>query len=210
MKWFIALLIGFQSVCCFSLLSEPYCDVNPVLPFDGHSFYGNASQLKSLINKHKIKTIIEVGSWLGASTRHLASCLPKEGRVHAIDHWKGSVEHQPGQSFWHPALPNLYEQFLSNVIHARLTDKIIPHRMDSLTAARVLSVMADLIYIDASHDTDSVYQDLQAWLPHLNPKGILCGDDWSWNSVRIAVERFALENRFQIEATKNFYRLIRS
>ena len=100
-----------------------------------------------------------------------------------------------------PVLPNLYEYFLSNVIQEGqgLTRKIIPVRMDSLSAAQSLEVQADIIYIDASHDSESVYRDLQVWFPHVKPGGILCGDDWGWDTVREGVNRFAQEKGLDIE-----------
>ncbi len=192
-------------------LPEPYHSVQ-LLPFDPHGWYGNAQPIQSLFTNNKnISIAIEVGCWLGASTRHIASLLPPNGKLFAIDHWKGSVEHQPGQVAYYPALPYLYEQFLSNVIYAGLTDKIIPMRMDSLEAARQLKasgIVPDLIYIDASHDTQAVLADLNAWFPFVKGHGILCGDDWSWASVRLAVETFANEQHLTISAANNFWCLV--
>lgn len=193
-------------------LPEPYRSLKQVLPFDAHGWYGNGAYLEPLIKTHNIQIVVEVGSWLGASTRHIASLIPPNGKVYAIDHWQGSVEHQPGESAWYKALPYLYDQFLSNVIHAGLAHKIIPLRMDSLQAAQQLYlldgfVMPDLIYIDAGHETAAVYADLQAWYPYVQGRGILCGDDWSWASVRAAVEAFSAERALKIIAGDNFWRL---
>ncbi len=187
-------------------LPPPY-DTAEILPFANHGFYSNGPQLEALIVGHKIKTIIEVGSWLGTSTRHMASCLPEDGKVYAVDHWQGSLEHQPGQTAWIPELEHLYEYFLSNIIQANLAHKIIPVKMPSLEAAKELHVKADLIYIDASHDTLAVYNDLVAWYPHLHKKGILCGDDWAGESVQKAVKKFAKKNNLRIKPSGNFWRL---
>src|SRR6266852_6085497 len=84
-------------------LPEPYNQVE-ILPFHSHGFYSNAQQLEALIRMYNVKTIIEVGCWLGTSTRHMASLLPASGKVYAVDHWKGSAEHQPGQTYWLPIL----------------------------------------------------------------------------------------------------------
>jgi predicted O-methyltransferase YrrM len=188
-------------------LPAPYSELEEVLPFCDHGWYQNRHQLRRLIKEHAPQTVIEVGCWMGQSTIHIAKRLPPGATLHAIDSWEGSVEHQPGNAAWHPQLPRLYEQFLSNIIHAGLTEVVVPHRLDSLTAAALLPIVADLIYIDAAHDTESVYQDLQAWSLHLAPGGILCGDDWKWPTVRAAVERFAAERGLQIIALGNFYRL---
>lgn len=181
-------------------LPEPYNSVE-LVPFNSHGFYSNAGRIENMFKANNPKIVIEVGCWIGESTRHMASLLPADGVVYAVDHWLGSEEHQPGQIFWYPFVPYLYEQFLSNVIHAQLTDKIIPVRMTSLEASKYLSdVSPDIIYIDASHDFDAVYSDLQAWYPFVKGHGILCGDDWGTSGVQQAVIKFAEEQGLKIEA----------
>ena len=186
-------------------LPEPYKSVG-MMPFDPGGWYRNANQIESLFKQNKINVAIEVGCWLGLSTRHIASLMPPDGKVYAIDHWLGSVEHQSS-----PILPTLYEQFLSNVVHAGLTHIIIPMRMSSLQAATwmdSMEVKPDLIYIDASHDIPSVLADLSAWFPFIKGHGILCGDDWTWESVRIAVEIFAQRHQLTMDSVNNFWRLV--
>lgn len=204
---FLFLLLCLFS-CSNSDLPEPYNQLEEILPFDPQGWYGNKKPIKRLITENGVQVIVEVGCWLGASTRHMAECLPKNGKVYAVDHWLGSAEHQPGAACTREDLSKLYEQFLSNVIHKKLTHKIIPIRMASVDAEKALSdVKPDLIYIDASHETEAVYQDLTIWFPHVQGHGILCGDDWAWPSVRKAVERFAEEKQLAIEAKGSFWLL---
>lgn len=206
----ILLLIFLSSwIASGQNLPEPYNQLKELLPFDAQGWYSNEKEMKHLLKKHPVKVVFEVGSWLGLSTRHIARHIPKDGKVYAIDHWLGSNEHQPGQEFWREKLPQIYEQFLSNVIHKKLTHKIIPVRMASVDAEKYLSnIVPDLIYIDANHETEAVYQDLSIWYPHVKGHGILCGDDWTWDSVKIAVKKFAAENHLTIESHFNFWRLI--
>lgn len=44
-----------------------------------------------------------------------------------------------------------------------------------------------MIYLDGAHDTQSVYNDIIARYPHLTDSGIMCGDDWGWESVQKGV-----------------------
>jgi len=119
--------------------------------------------------------------------------------VYAVDHWLGSSEHQPGNPTWYEALPYLYQQFLSNVIHAGLTHKVTPVRMGSLEAAKALkNIQPDLIYVDGSHDSISLYNDLEAWFPFVKGNGVMCGDDWRWGHSRDVIGRFAEENNLKI------------
>ena len=36
-----------------------------------------------------VRTIIELGPWMGASTTFLAKMLPDDGKIYAVDHFKG-------------------------------------------------------------------------------------------------------------------------
>lgn len=191
------------------LLPPPYSSLEEILPFNGLSWYGNAFQLETLIRDNNVKTVVELGSWIGISTAHIASLLPPEGKVYAVDHWLGSADHHAIQEL-SPLLPHLYEQFLSNVIHMGQAEKITPVRMTTLEAAQTLNIIPDLVYVDASHDEESVYRDLTAWYPFVKKQGILCGDDWGWGEglpVQRAVIRFAQEQQLAIETAGWFWQL---
>lgn len=134
----------------------------------------------------KSRLIVEVGSWMGRSTCALAANTP--GVVFAVDTWKGSEEHATmladKPSGW------LYERFLAN------TDGLptIPLMLLSLEAAALLQrcgELVDMIFIDANHSYDSVKADIQAWMPLLAPRGIICGHDYdppNWTGIKQAVD----------------------
>jgi hypothetical protein len=196
--WKLLLILTIFAFEAKASPGQPY-NLDQILPFDPAGWYRNGEQLEKLYQIFQPKIVVEVGCWLGASTRHLATLLPPNGVVYAVDHWLGSVEHQPGQPFWSPILPDLYEQFLSNVIHAQLTHKIIPIRMSSRSASEYLNgLRPDLVYIDASHDFDSVYADLTLWYPFVKGHGILCGDDADYSDITRALKRFAEENGLEV------------
>jgi hypothetical protein len=184
----IAALLLLTCVSLHADIPEPYKSVED-LPFDGHGWFLSASALEDRIRERPVKVVIEVGSWLGGSTRLIASTLPEDGVVYAVDTWRGTTTET--ETMRDPRIPYLYQLFLSNVKHANLTHKIVPVRMESLEAARALNVMADLIFIDASHDTIAVYNDIMAWYVHLNKDGCMCGDDYPADSVRLGVEQAA-------------------
>jgi len=201
-------------------LSKQYNSLKKILPFDAHGWYTNEKWITMLFNHNKITSAIEIGSWLGKSTRHIASLLPMSAKLYAVDTWKGSVEHQSKKrTDVYDKLPTLYEQFLSNIIHAKLTDKIIPIRMTSLEAASYLKSIKQqisLVYIDAAHDTQSVLQDVEAWYPYIaGRKGILCGDDWNWRDkktnlypIQEALHIFGQKYNLTIYAHENFWFIV--
>lgn len=183
-------------------LPEPYDSIVD-LPFDDHGWFFNARQLETILSIRKPKTVIEIGSWLGSSTRFIASHLPKNGILYAVDTWRGSQNEAVHMQ--DPRLPHLYQLFLSNIKHANLTDKIVPIRMESKEAANALNVRADLIYIDGSHDVLSVMEDILSWYPHLNEKGLMCGDDWGAKMVRMAVLHCASQLKLESKHDDNFW-----
>ncbi len=160
------------------------------LPLDLQGWNGNAPTFKNLVHEVRPKRIIEVGTWKGASTVSLAKACKELGldtHITAIDTWLGSLEFQENQKLfgagWDRMLkfgyPQVYYQFLSNIIHEGVVDMIDPLPMVSLDAARyVPDNLADLIYLDASHDFKSVYEDLCAYWPKLRVGGIIFGDDY--------------------------------
>ena len=186
-------------------LPSPYCDLKEVLPLNDHGWYLNKEWIHNLFQHNKIRNVIEVGSWLGLSTTDIASLLPESGYLYAVDTWLGS----PETDYLSELMPTLYEQFLSNMIHHGLTSKVKPVKMTSLAAADNLQAEIgniDLIYLDAAHDTKSVLEDLIAYYPYVaNRQGILCGDDWGWNSVKDAVEIFAKTHNLSLYFGQNFW-----
>ncbi|MCH9627870.1 MAG: tRNA 5-hydroxyuridine methyltransferase [Chlamydiales bacterium] len=200
-------VLGFLPLASLAVgdIPEPYCSINN-LPFDGQGWFANGVQLEKIIDEIQPKTVIEVGAWIGQSTRFMAQRLPRESKLYAVDTWLGSPEEEVHMN--DPRLPHLYQLFLSNVKHAGLTDVIIPIRMNSLEAAKALNIQADVIYIDASHDPESVYRDIMAWYPHLKPGGVFCGDDWGWGNLREGVIRAANELNLTIIEYGWFWKFI--
>lgn len=183
-------------------MPEPYCSIQ-ILPFDDHGWFVNSSQIDEIMQERNIHNVIEIGAWLGMSTRYIASRLPADGKLYTIDTWAGSTTEDLHKSDMR--LPYLYQLFLSNVIHANLTNRIVPIRMHSLEAAQALNIQADMLYLDGSHETEDVYQDIIAWNKHLKPNGLLCGDDWSWGSVRLGVNKAAAELNRNVRFDNNFW-----
>lgn len=184
-------------------------DIIDVLPFDRHNWFGEAhkQKLSEFISQKNIKVILEVGSWMGGSTRFLAQQLPEDGYIIAVDHWKGdeSIRSVGGGNFQYEVL---YQQFLSNTIHENLVNKIVPLRMDSGEAALALKIVPDLLYLDAAHDEESVYEDLRVWWPKMGNHTIICGDDYNpsaWPGVVKAVHRFANKHGFTVKNLDGFW-----
>lgn len=205
------LIHQFKSIPEIDILSpEPYQYVD-ILPFYMLGFFA-AENLEKFIKMYKPKTIVELGSWLGASAGFMAFFMPADGKLYAVDHFNASLDSYHDQnvnikkSTNNSDITALYHQFLSNIAHYKLCHKIIPIKMNTLEAARLLDVKADLIYVDASTDEESIYQDIMHWYPKLNRDGMICGDNWKWfESVRRGVNRAAQELGRTITVDNNFW-----
>jgi hypothetical protein len=203
MKKIVLIALSF-SVQVWGEMPATYKALTQVLPFDDFGVHAHASPLETIFKEKKVKVAVELGCWLGKSTRHIASLLPEEGAVYAIGHWLGAKSLEENRDHY---VQKPYDQFLSNMIHAGLTHKVIPLRGTTAMGVRRLreqKIEPDLIYIDSSHEEESVYEDLKTIFPLLKATTILCGNDWTWLgkngfSVRNAVIRFASENHLRIK-----------
>ncbi|MCH9614758.1 MAG: hypothetical protein SP1CHLAM54_12740 [Chlamydiia bacterium] len=206
-KIFITCLLIF-SLSLNAKMLEPYESLK-LLPECPFSYYENAHPIEALFTYFDIKVALEVGSWIGGgSTKHMGEMLKTTGgTLYAVDTWLGSSTQQPGQCHHQSCLDHVYQLFLSNMVHWDLTDTVIPCRMRSTEAAKCLNIKPDLIYIDGEHTTEAVYEDLSVWYPFVQEHGIICGDDWSWPTIRLAVETFAKENNLIIDTRENFWLL---
>lgn len=159
----------------------PWPAEKPDVPEDPHGWFGedNERVLKKYLHDD-MHVIVELGSWLGKSTRFLLECCP-QAVVIAIDHWTGSHEHRRRQQ---PQLQTLYETFLANCWPQRA--RLIPLRAHTLTGLMEIAelrIRPDLIYVDASHDYNSVIGDIMVSVA-LFPKAVIAGDDWNWGRER--------------------------
>ena len=161
----------------------------PTLMFDGHGWLSRKHEriFKQFISGDT-KLIIELGSWLGKSTRWLADNAPR-ATVIAVDTWLGSCEHFDGSPRT-DKLPNLYEQFLLNCWEYQ--DRIIPMRLTTVSALRLIynqKLKPDIIYIDAGHEYWDVAGDI-GMSHELFPHSLIIGDDYYRRGVNKAVTEF--------------------
>ncbi len=203
------MLISTAYLSADETLPPPYNELKTILPFNGHGWYINGPFLERLLLDENAKVVIELGSWLGKSIIAIANILPEDGIVYSVDHWYTPPYNKNIPYYYNLPefdVPNLYNQFLSNIIHAGLTHKVIPVKMSSSEAAKVLvakGIRPDIVYVDASHEEQDVYDDLTNYFPFIKGHGKICGDDWFCIPVQTAIKRYAEENNLVIECASN-------
>lgn len=128
--------------------------------------------------------VIEIGSWQGRSTAFLAAACRDSGngKVHAIDHFRGNPGKERMYSVGSADLSDLRDRFLQNVervelrpwvaLHAGASGGLIEDVRRSVRGTR-------LIYIDGLHTYEAVAEDLRNYAPLLGAGGLLVLDDYS-------------------------------
>jgi hypothetical protein len=141
--------------------------------------------------------VIELGSWLGLSTRIIADLAPR-AIVIAIDHWRGSPEHHDDPVL-RAMLPTLYETFLALCWDYR--ERLIPLRMTTLEGLALVAdqgLQPDLIFIDAEHSYEAVSAEIELCLQRF-AETVLVGDDYEWSGVSSAVDEAARRHGLTVE-----------
>ena len=173
------------------------------LPFDGQTFPSALSPVfDQLVSKVGAKVVIEVGSHKGGSAVRWAEAMGLEGTLYCVDTWLESAEAILNNAKLYTVIrqnghPMTYWQFLVNMKSRGLQERVVPIVNTSAEGAILLKaaeVVADIIYIDASHTFRAAYQDICDYWPLLRKGGVMLVDDLTtYPDVYAAMLRFVAE-----------------
>jgi hypothetical protein len=124
-------------------------------------------------------TLVEVGCWRGKSLSFLCVEAVRSGKtltVFGVDHFGGSVD-QPGM-LREAAAEDLGAECLLNVRRSGHRRTYLLEMPSLEAAAQLPDASLDFVFIDGSHDHESVIADIRAWLPKVKPGGVLAGHDY--------------------------------
>ena len=151
--------------------------------------------------------VLEIGSYCGKSTIYLGLACRKNNRtVYALDHHRGSEEHQLGEFFHDPDLydksvgqVDTFREFRNNIRSAGLEDVAVPVVADSESASRDWHTPLAMVFIDGGHSLDAALTDYRCWTPHLMRGGILAihdifSDPHEGGQAPFAIFRMALQS----------------
>lgn len=170
-------------------------------PSDGWLYPEVADMLTRHLNPG-VRVVVEVGAWLGKSTRHILDQAPN-AVVYCVDTWKGSPEHERLLGYNYEALiSTLYERFVDACWEYR--GRIYPVRGLSSSVLPQLAeagIEPDVCYIDGSHAYADVLRDLEDCISFW-PGAKLLGDDYhdTWPDVVRAVDDAARRHRMRVSA----------
>lgn len=128
------------------------------------------------------ESIIELGSWVGRSTRAL--CDNTRGHVWAVDMW------EEGNPF--PNAELAYTMFKENLKEHLESGRLTILRGTTDNAFKIVfsmhtSPFFDMVFIDANHDYEYVKRDILNYRTVIRPSGIICGHDLNYDGVAKAV-----------------------
>ena len=124
---------------------------------------------------------VEIGTWKGQSSAYLAVEIINSGKnikLDCIDNFTGSVI-EPGQMLDRDNQEGkLYDVFVRNMkpVEGRYT----AIKGDSTESASLYEDESlDFVFIDASHDYESIKKDITAWFPKVKIGGLFAGHDYA-------------------------------
>ena len=163
----------------------PWPSERPSLPPNGHGWLSASSRelLTSVLNDRTL-LVLDLGSWLGLSTRFIADRAPQAWII-AVDHWQGGPDYCSKPEI-RRLLPTLYETFLTNCWQLR--SRLIPLKMtvgDALEEISRRGLAPDVVFLDAGHAYESVKANLTR-IRSLFPNTIIVGGEWNQEGVQRA------------------------
>lgn len=128
---------------------------------------------------------LEIGSYCGKSTVYLgAGCREAGGVLYALDHHRGSEEHQIGEEYHDPDLVDpasgrfdSFAAFRRAIEEADLVDTVVPLVAPSRLAARAWATPLGMVFIDGGHSREAADADYEGWAGHVVPGGLLAIHD---------------------------------
>lgn len=129
--------------------------------------------------------VLEIGSYCGKSTIYLGlACRVTNSTVFALDHHRGSEEHQQGE-FFHDSelydtgegIMDTFREFRRNIHRAGLDEVVVPVVAASEAAARHWQTPLAMVFIDGGHSLEAALTDYRCWMPHLKRGGVLAIHD---------------------------------
>lgn len=168
-------------------------DITAALAVDGWMQPKELQWLAETASKSKLA--VELGSYVGRSSRAIADNLPKESQLICVDDWYGPRDtHIPDDI--RSLIPDRFGKNMASS-PAVQQGRVFGWKVDLSTVTPELirktwgeGFQTDFLFIDGDHSYEAVKHDIQAWLPFLAPGGIISGHDYGFGfpSVRQAVD----------------------
>lgn len=154
-------------------------------------WFHHGQKILALVDQHRPKACVELGTWQGASAIPVARSIRRwGGTLTCVDTWAGSID-----GVAHYRAPWMLANCARNLMESGVsaTVRLIP--ATTLETAVWWTAPIDYLYVDADHSHEGTLADLQAWAPHVTAGGLILGDDYGsdlYPGVKTAWDQFAL------------------
>lgn len=145
----------------------------------------------------KKSVLVEIGSYLGASSVFLASAATERNSLlYCIDTWKNDAMTEGTR--------DTFVEFLRNT--EPLKAAIRPLRDKSENIAKTFNESIDLLFLDGDHSYEAVKTDTELWLPKIKNGGIIIFHDYGWAAgVKRAVNELVKPLQIEEHVVDNTY-----
>ncbi len=133
----------------------------------------------------KVGPALEVGSYCGKSTVYIGEACRRSGNtLYALDHHRGSEEHQLGEAYHDPDLFDQNEQmvdsfplFRRTLRLAELEETVVPVVAKSEVVARHWATPLGFVFIDGGHSPENALKDCLLWSANVAVGGVFAVHD---------------------------------
>jgi len=148
-------------------------------PIEGAELYNRA------LTACELGPCLEIGSYCGKSTVYLgAACKNSNRTLFAVDHHRGSEEHQLGEEYHDPEIfdtglqaVDTFRLFRDTLRRADLESVVVPLVTSSVVAARDWQTPLGMVFIDGGHSFEAAQSDYDSWVGQIVAGGILAIHD---------------------------------
>lgn len=147
-------------------------DVSEALKIDGYMNESDMLWLAKAASEHRV--IVEVGSFLGRSTRAMLD--NSNAQIYAFDDWYGprEINHASEER------DMFFTKFKANTKEYLDSGRLEIIRGNHAEEDLGSHLNPDMVFIDGSHTLDDVIRDIKRWQGRLVRGGLLCGHDYNW------------------------------
>lgn len=140
----------------------------------------SANKILSLIKEFDVKSFLEVGVLYGDMAKYLCENYSFD-KYYGVDSWLNT-----NFGLYRFSQKEINQVYFFCLKQLKKFNNIWILKMNSMDASEILDDF-DAIFIDAAHDSQSVTEDINVWLP--KAKKLLVGHDYVlWEGVRRAVD----------------------
>jgi len=168
------------------------------------------------IAPHRGAHFVEVGTFFGRSTIHLAEMIRDSGKQISLDAIDPSRLDPPSLPLSEDMRPfasmyggirQVFEHF-SKEAGVRHFINVVPHK-DHEVVDRYENGSLDLFFLDADHTYEGTKASILMWLPKMKPGAIFAGHDYvvpGWPGVKQAVDE-VLGNKISVKGLSFYMRV---